>query len=234
MGSRQSPWRAILWIRAVFNCQWLLTPLRAKAVQFTLYPPAAWQRQVVSRHAVQTLCRPTWDTDVNMEGKHQITEQLRPALWMNWKPALYFPDSLNINLLWVEQNWAICQPSVHHASLILSLCSLVCICVFTSIFTHTEHAGTSGQAVEQRVSLMTIGLLGLGKVAMGGQGTCCFLGDTDMHFCAVGTSTAVTVWNILLQTLSFGGKGTLDAFFPWCPCKPKSQYGLKQLKGSCC
>lgn len=62
------------------------------------------------------------------------------------------------------------------------------ICVFTSIFTHTEHAGAGGQAVGLRVSLVTIGLLGLGRVAMGGQGTDCFLRDTAVRFCAVGMS----------------------------------------------
>lgn len=69
---------------------------------------------------------------------------------------------------------------------------------------------------------------------MGGQGTDCFLRDTAVRFCAVGMSPAVAGCNSLLQTLSFGGKGTLDAFFPRCPCKPESKYGLKQLKGFCC
>lgn len=95
------------------------------------------------QHDIWTL---TW------RGNTSLLEWIRSALWINRKAAIYFPNSLNINLPWVEQNWAICQPPVHHASLILSLFSVVCICVFISTFAHTEHTGTSGQDVDESVS----------------------------------------------------------------------------------
>lgn len=44
---------------------------------------------------------------------------------MNWEPESSNPNSLNINLFWVKESWAICQPSVQHASLILGLFSVL-------------------------------------------------------------------------------------------------------------
>lgn len=87
---------------------------------------------------------------LTLRGNTSLLGQIRSALWMNWKPAICFPNFLNINLPWVEQNWAIRQTPVHHANLILSLFSVVCICVFICIFTHTEHTGTSCQGIELR------------------------------------------------------------------------------------
>lgn len=106
---------------------------------------AGWEPWVFSQYAVQMLCRSTCDKDISMEGKQCLLELIGPALWMTWKWAIYFPNSLNINLPWIKQSWAICQPPVHHATLILSLFFVVCICVFTSISTPTEHTGTYGQ-----------------------------------------------------------------------------------------
>lgn len=144
------------------------------------------------QHEIWTL---TW------RGNTSLLEQIRSTLWMNWKPAIYFPNSLNINLPWVEQNWAIRQPPVHHANLILSLFSVVCICVFICIFTHTEHTGTSCQGIELRDNAW----LDKAHIVF-------FVKYRCGYFCTVGTPTAVVVCNSLLQNLSFGGQGTLDAF----------------------
>lgn len=134
-------------IHAFFNCQGP-NPRRAKAVQFIQYSPAAWDPQVVRQHAVQTLCRPTWDMDISTEGKYQLIRMDTICPLNELKASYLF--SLNINPPWVEQNWAICQTPVHHASLILSLFSVVYICVFISIFNITEHTGTLGQDAELR------------------------------------------------------------------------------------
>lgn len=156
------------------------------------------------QHEIWTLTR---------RGNTSLLELIRSALWMNWKPAIYFPNSLNINLPRVEQNWAICQTPVHHASLILSLFSVVCICVFISIFTHTEHAGTSSQGTELRQECFWWQLafwawgqwLWLDKAHI-----VFFVTSSRVCFFTVGTPTAVMVCNSLLQALSFGGRGTLD------------------------